>query len=71
MALYEYRCKVCGHVFEQRHPMSFTGVVTCLCGEPARKIISSPAIVMDWRDSDSVHASKRFRTAVRNRAARR
>jgi len=65
MPLYQYQCEDCTAIFEQRHPMGSTEPVTCaICGEPARKIISSPAIVMNWRDSDSVHESKRFRTAV-------
>ena len=72
MPIYDYICDKCNSSFEQRHKMSFTGQVTCNgCGEPVRKIISAPAVVMDWRDSDSVHESKRFRSAVQNRTARR
>ena len=72
MPLYQYKCQSCESVFDQRHAMVYTGTVTCpYCGEPARKIISSPAIVMNWRDSDSVHNSKRFRSAVSSGAAQK
>ena len=72
MPLSEYKCTACNAEFEQRHAMKFTGTVSCpKCSEPARKVISSPAIVMNWRDSDSVHESKRFRPAASTGAAQK
>lgn len=69
MPLYDYKCQ-CGHVFETRHSMSFTGRVTCPeCGsDDTRKVISAPASVLDWRLSESVHNSTRFRGRTLNRA---
>lgn len=69
MPLYDYKCQN-KHIFETRHSMSFAGRVTCpQCGsDDTRKIISAPASVLDWRDSDSVHGSTRFRPRVPNRA---
>jgi putative FmdB family regulatory protein len=69
MPLYDYRCGKCGVVFEQRHSMFYQGPVTCQeCGsDDTDKIMSSPASVLDWRDSDSVHESTRFRPRVPNK----
>lgn len=68
MPLYDYQCTACSSVFEASHGMSEAGPGSCPnCGSTAiQKLISAPCIVMDWRDSDSVHASQRFRDAVRN-----
>jgi putative FmdB family regulatory protein len=67
--LYDYTCKTCQSLFETRHPMSFPGPVSCpFCGShDTQKVISVPASVLDWRDSDSVHESTRFRGAVQNK----
>lgn len=70
MPLYDYKCNACHSISEERHGMDFEGSVTCPnCGSnDTTKIISAPGSVLDWRDSDSVHASTRYRGAVRNRA---
>jgi putative FmdB family regulatory protein len=68
MPLYDYKCKACSHTFEERKPMFGDGKDSTKCpeceGEAERVIIGMPASVLDWRDSDSVHASKRFRPAI-------
>jgi putative FmdB family regulatory protein len=70
MPLYDYKCRQCEHIYETRHSMNFTGRVTCPeCGsDDTRKVISAPASVLDWRLSESVHNSTRFRQRVPNRA---
>lgn len=73
MVLYDFICAnpECSHVFELRRHMSDISFVACpICGSEARKLISAPSIVMNWRDSDSVHGSQRFRGAVQHRALR-
>jgi len=66
--IYDYKCKDCQESFEHRHPMAYEGSVLCpTCGSNStQKVISSPASVLDWHDSDSVHASQRFRGCVLN-----
>lgn len=73
MPLYDYQCQQCRNVFEVRHGMTFSGKVLCpaCAGTEADKLISAPASVLDWRQSESVHSSKRFRQGVRNPALRR
>lgn len=69
--IYDYECLSCGLVFEVRKPMSDDSPVTCECGGSTRKLISSATSILDWKDSDSVHASTRFRAPVRNVRVRR
>lgn len=66
---YDYKCRTCATVFETRHSMFSEDPVHCpnCDSEDTQKIISAPVSVLDWRDSDSVHASTRFRGAVKNR----
>ena len=66
MVIYDYHCLDCGCTFERRHSMEYEGSIRCpeCDGENTQKLISSPASVLDWKDSDSVHASKRFRSRV-------
>ena len=69
--IYDYRCSACLTTFETRHPMDHTDPVPCPCcgSHDTQKVLSAPASVLDWRDSDSVHASKRFRGRVLNTTA--
>ncbi len=73
MPLYDYKCQQCGKVFEVRHGMTFSGEILCpaCAGNETVKLISAPASVLDWRLSESVHNSTRFRSSVPHRALRR
>ena len=45
MPLYEYACESCGHRFERIQKFSDPPVSECpKCGQPVRKLLSSPAI---------------------------
>ena len=45
MALYDYKCKHCNHIFEVEHPMSERPKIHCpQCHQEAQRLISSPAI---------------------------
>lgn len=45
MAVYDYRCTSCDHVFEVTHGMTERPEVTCpKCGEPATKVFSANGI---------------------------
>lgn len=70
MPTYVYKCNECHHQFERVHSMSRERPVACpeCSGENTERIIQCPAIVMDWRVSQSIHDSKRFRPAAANRA---
>jgi len=68
---YDFKCTRCSSVFELRRKMGDSSPATCpVCGGDAERIFSTPAIVMHWYDSDSVHESKRFRGAVQGKALR-
>jgi putative FmdB family regulatory protein len=73
MPIYDYICQKCRHVFEVRHRMTFDGEVLCpaCTGNETTKLISAPASVLDWRQSESVHNSTRFRPSVHHPALRR
>ena len=40
MPLYDYECKQCGKVFEEITPISDRNDIECVCGSPARRIVS-------------------------------
>jgi len=67
--LYDYHCQDCDLFFEARHRMNFTGPVACprCSGNRTSKVISSPAIVMNWFMTEAIHDSIRFRPAAVNR----
>ena len=45
MALYDYQCTSCGHIFEVEHPMAESPEITCPeCKKKAQKKISASAI---------------------------
>lgn len=68
---YEFRCDNCQHNFSLQREMGKTGPAICpLCGKAAAKLFTSPAIVINWFDSDSYHESKRFRPSVSHRSQR-
>lgn len=69
MPLYDYKCSQCRIVFEVKHPMTFSDAITCpeCASEETQKLISVPASVLDWQQSDSVHNSTRYRPPVVNR----
>ena len=66
MPVYDYHCLDCDSIFEKRHSMFAEGPIRCeeCGGENTQKLISAPTSVLDWKDSDSVHQSKRFRPRV-------
>ena len=70
---YDYICQDCDTIFEARHAMDHEGPVACpkCSANCTRKVISAPTVIMDWRDSDSVHSSTRFREPVPNAALAR
>jgi putative FmdB family regulatory protein len=63
---YQYECQGCGRQFEAKLPMTESDrPVPCpTCGSDTRKLISAPAVVLDWYKSESVHDSVRFRPAA-------
>jgi len=63
MPIYDYRCVDCKETFEARRGMFDPTCPTCPeCGGDTEKVIvGTPASILDWKDSDSVHASTRFR----------
>lgn len=68
--IYDYRCLDCNRAWEQRWPMHETTNPSCTCGSSnvAKLVVAAPASVLDWKDSDSVHLSKRFRPRTVRRA---
>jgi putative FmdB family regulatory protein len=67
MPLYEYACDSCGARFERIQKFSDPPVAACpTCGQPVRKLLSSPAIqfkgtgwyVTDYAKSGSEKSSK-------------
>lgn len=45
MARYDYKCTVCGEVFEVEHGMTEHPEIACpRCGKPAEKVISASGI---------------------------
>jgi len=66
---YKFKCPACGAVLERTRKMGDTAPEPCICGGSAQKIIEMPAVIMGWRDSDSVHSSIRFRPSAANRTA--
>ncbi len=46
MARYDYKCPVCGTLFEVEHPMSEHPVITCpSCNEVAQQVFGASGIV--------------------------
>jgi len=68
--IYDYRCNDCNRIWEQRWPMHEKTNPSCICGSSnvTKLIVAAPASVLDWKDSDSVHLSKRFRPRTERRA---
>jgi putative FmdB family regulatory protein len=67
MVIYDFQCGVCQQYFEARRAMDSSTAPTCThCGskDTTKVILGAPASVLNWRDSDSVHQSKRFRSRV-------
>ena len=66
MPVYDYHCLDCDSIFERQHSMDEQGSICCdECGSKnTLKLISVPTTVLDWKDSDSVHQSIRFRPKV-------
>lgn len=73
MPTYDYLCEGCQNTFETQHAMAYQGPVPCpACGsDHTHKVISAPVSVLDWKLSESVHTSKRFRPRTLNRALSR
>lgn len=69
---YDYKCNHCEVTFEARHPMIYDGPVACptCAGEDTRKIISVPTSIVDWKVSESLTYSTRYRAPVLNRLLR-
>ncbi|MGI8549746.1 MAG: FmdB family zinc ribbon protein, partial [Dehalococcoidia bacterium] len=57
MPRYDYRCSVCGHVYEKREGFDAPPLQTCPdCAGVARRVLTSPAIVFKgsgWYINDS------------------
>lgn len=66
MPIYDYHCLDCDSTFEERRSMFEEGQIRCpeCNSENTLKLISAPTSVLDWKDSDSVHQSIRFRPKV-------
>ncbi|OGK09645.1 MAG: hypothetical protein A2Y63_03125 [Candidatus Riflebacteria bacterium RBG_13_59_9] len=46
MPIYEYKCTVCGHLFEVIAAFSANGTRKCKkCGAPAKRLISAPQVL--------------------------
>lgn len=67
MPLYDYQCLSCDHIFELKRGMFEEDPRCPECDNSVRKIISAPASILDWRMTEAVVNSQRFRSAVRNR----
>ena len=68
--IYDYQCYDCDRTWDQRWPMHAKTNPNCKCGSSnvVKRIVAAPASVLDWKDSDSVHLSKRFRPRTVRRA---
>lgn len=69
LTLYGFKCQACDRSFEARRAMDDGRMPPCpVCGtneHVIKPIASTPAIVMNWYRSESVHDSVRFRPALR------
>jgi putative FmdB family regulatory protein len=77
MPAYDYRCRECGEVFVDEHPMEYNGPVICpVCctGRTQRIFLQCPATVLNWwnaaASSDAGDIDKRFRPSSRNKLSR-
>ena len=74
MPTYTYLCKECDVPFEEVRSMNdLDRPAPCpeCGGGDTHRIISAPAVVIDWRDSDSLARTKRFRTSRPSQILRR
>lgn len=74
MPTYIRRCESCQHTFESVSAIEERDrPVACpQCGSnDTPRIPCAPAVVVDWRDSDSLMNVTRFRPSVENRALTR
>lgn len=68
LTLYTFKCQDCDQSFEARRAMSDDRMPPCPRCETnqhvIKPIVSTPAIVMNWYRSESVHESVRYRSPV-------